>query len=125
MLHPNAVRVVQVDGKAVEEQTISGISLFFFMYMLVAGGTLLLLTVDGFDLETNLTAMLACLNNIGPGLGMVGPMGNFSAFSDFSKLILSANMLLGRLELYPLVLLMMSAAHVRGHEKKQKEQTAI
>ena len=63
-----------------------------------------LISLDNFSLETNLTAVLSCLNNIGPGLAAVGPMSNFSAYSDFSKLLLSVNMLLGRLEIFPIII---------------------
>ena len=65
----------------------------------------LMISVDGYDLETSLTAVVACFNNIGPGIGAVGPMGNYSIFSGFSKLVLSISMLLGRLEIFPLIML--------------------
>ena len=89
MLHPHSVEVVMLDGKPVSEDTVAGANGFFLVYSAIALVTVLLISVDGFDFETNFTAMAACLNNIGPGLGMVGPTGNFSAFSDFSKLLLS------------------------------------
>jgi len=66
----------------------------------------LIVSLDNFDFESTFTAVVACFNNIGPGFGMVGPMGNFSEFSGLSKIVLSICMLLGRLELYPLLLLM-------------------
>ena len=69
---------------------------------------------EGFSFETNVTAVFACLNNIGPGLGLVGPMGNYSAFSDFSKLVLTANMLIGRLEIFPILALLMPTTWRRG-----------
>ena len=67
--------------------------------------SILLIALDNFSFESNLTAVLACLNNIGPGLGVVGPIENYSVFSDFSKVILTANMLIGRLEIFPILLL--------------------
>lgn len=107
MLHPRSVKLIVLDGKPVEEKTINSVSFFFVIYIGIALLTLVLLSCNGFDLETNLTAMIACLNNIGPGLNMVGPLGNYSEFSIVSKLILSVNMLLGRLEIYPILLLLM------------------
>ena len=74
----------------------------------------LLISFEPFDLETNLTAAVACFNNIGPGLGAVGPAGNFAAYSAFSKFVLSAAMLLGRLEIYPLLLVCSPSAWVRN-----------
>ena len=67
--------------------------------------SILLIALDNFSFESNLAAVLACLNNIGPGLGVVGPIENYSVFSDFSKVILTANMLIGRLEIFPILLL--------------------
>ena len=66
---------------------------------------MLAISIDGFDLESNITAVLACINNIGPGLGAVGPMGNYGGYSYFSKIVLSLNMLLGRLEIIPMIIL--------------------
>ena len=70
-------------------------------------GSLLLISLDGFDTTTNFTAVIATLNNIGPGLGMVGPTGSFAAYSGLSKLVLIFNMLAGRLEILPLLAMMM------------------
>lgn len=105
MLHPHSVEAVMLDGKPVSEETLTGANGFFLVYSAIACFCVLLLSIDGFDFETNFTAMAACLNNIGPGLGMVGPTGNFSAFSDFSKLLLSFAMLFGRLEVFPMLLI--------------------
>ena len=74
-------------------------------YMLVLLLGTLLISFDGFDTATNFTAALTCLSNMGPGLGLIGPAGNFSIFSDFSKLLMSFLMLAGRLELYPILVL--------------------
>ena len=75
------------------------------IYLLVLIGCALLISIDGHDLETNFTASLACLNNIGPGLSKVGPYGSFAFFSNYSKFILSLEMIAGRLELFPILLL--------------------
>ncbi len=106
MIHPRMVSSIQVDGKAVSRETIQSVRVYFSIYMLIVLVSTLLLSLDGMDLTTNLTAELSCFNNIGPGLGAVGPMGNFSAYSPFSKMLLSLNMLLGRLEIFPMLVLL-------------------
>lgn len=105
MLHPNAVTTVRLEGKPLPEKSIRGAHVYFSVYMLVFVISFLLLSLEGFDLVTTFTALAACINNIGPGLEVVGPMGNFAAFSPASKLLLSFNMLAGRLELFPMLLL--------------------
>ncbi len=105
MLHRRSVSVLRMDGKPLREETVSGVHLFLFLYACILCTSTLLISLDGFDFATNLTASIATLSNIGPGLNLVGPMGNFSQYSVFSKLVLSANMLLGRLEIFPLVML--------------------
>ncbi len=104
-LNPRSVIAVKMDAKALTPSVLNGVSLFFVVYMFVMGTSILLLSLDGFDIKTTSTAVIACINNIGPGLGDVGPTGNFSAFSDFGKIILSFNMLAGRLELFPMLVL--------------------
>ena len=105
MLHPNAVVTVRVEGKPLSDKHIRSVHLFITVYLLVFAVSLLLLSLEGFDLITTFTALAACINNIGPGLEIVGPMGNFAAFSNLSKLLLSFNMLVGRLEIFPMLLL--------------------
>jgi len=105
LLHPNTVKIVKLDGKRVSEDTVSGVKTFFLIYLLITAFSVLFVSLDGFDLETTSTAVFACINNIGPGFGMVGATGNYSAFSDFSKIILAFNMLVGRLEVYPMLIL--------------------
>ena len=103
--HPRAVKVVKLDGKPVDEDTIQTIFVFFFLYFAILGAAVLLICWDGFSLTTSFTAALACLSNIGPGLDAVGPMGNFAAFSPLSKWLLSLTMLVGRLEIFPILIL--------------------
>ena len=105
LTHPRAVRVVKLDGKPVEEDTIATIFVFFFLYFAMLAAAAILVCRDGFSLTTSFTAALACLSNIGPGLDAVGPMGNFAAFSSLSKWCLSLTMLIGRLEIFPLLIL--------------------
>lgn len=106
MLHPNSVNLVRMDGRRVSEETVQGIYTYMTAYCAIAICSVLILSADNFSFETNFTAVMACLNNIGPGLGMVGPTGNFAAFSDLSKLILILDMLLGRLEIFPLLIML-------------------
>lgn len=107
ILHPRAVYSVRFGGKRVEERTLSEVLGFFFMYILIFTVAVLVVSTEGKDIVTSLTSVAATLGNIGPGLGMVGPMGNFSEFSHFTKFILSMCMIIGRLEIYPILLLLM------------------
>jgi trk system potassium uptake protein TrkH len=104
-LHPNAVRKVKMDGKQLTHDVIRSTNIFLVLYIAVFVCSLLLITLDEFDLVTNFTAVAATLNNIGPGLELVGPTANFSIFSYPSKCILIFDMLAGRLELFPLLIL--------------------
>ena len=103
-IHPRLVKNIYIDGRKVKDETVQGVKVYLVSYVLVLMISLLIISLDGFDLETNFTAVMATLNNIGPGLSMVGPAGNFSGFSVLSKYILSFDMLAGRLELYPLLI---------------------
>ncbi len=103
MLHPRSVAVVKLEGKAVDEPTIHGSTVYFAVYSAIFFVFLLLLSLEPFDFESTFTAVSACFNNIGPGLGAVGPASSFAAFSAPAKLLLSAAMLLGRLEIFPLL----------------------
>lgn len=105
MTHPRSVRAIKMNGKTLEEGTIKGVYLFLSLYCCIALASFLLISIDGMSIETNLASMLSCLNNIGPGLDSTGPMSNYSAYSGFSKIILSINMLLGRLDIFPILLL--------------------
>ena len=105
MLHPREVRRVQMDGKRVDAATTKAVYSFFFLYVLIIVVTGLLISVDGYDFTVNFTAALSSMSNIGPGLSIIGPTGNFAIFSTFSKIVLTIVMLLGRLEIYPLVIL--------------------
>lgn len=103
--HPKQVKKIVMDKRVVEHEVVRRINGFLFAYILVFIGSLLLICLDGFDFTTNFTAVVATLNNIGPGLGVVGPDGNFAPFSDFSKYVFMFNMLAGRLELFPMLVL--------------------
>ena len=105
VMHPNSVRIIHVDGERVSTETAGAVSAYMLVYFIVTAVAILLISLDGMSFETNFTAVVACLNNIGPGLGGVGPMENYSAFSWLSKLILTLSMLIGRLEIYPILLI--------------------
>ena len=105
MLHPNAVTPVRFEGKAMNDRNVRTVYQYITVYLLVFVVSFLLLSLEGFDLVSTFTALVACINNIGPGLEMVGPVGNYAQFSAFSKLLLSFDMLIGRLEIFPMLLL--------------------
>lgn len=105
MLHPRSVSQVKFEGKTVDDTTLNGVSTYFAVYAMILTAVFLILSVEPFDFETNFSAAVTCFNNIGPGFGTVGPMGSFAGYSDLSKIVLSFAMLLGRLEIYPLLFL--------------------
>ena len=105
IVHPGRVEVVRVNGRAVEEKVLENTSAYLAAYMLIIAASFFLISVDGCSVTTNLSAVLACFNNIGPGLEAVGPTCNFSGFSVFSKLVLIMDMLAGRLEIFPILIL--------------------
>ena len=105
LIHPQKVDAITMNGKIVPEETVNQILSFFGCYMLILAFCVLAVSLDGFDFESTVTSVVACLSNIGPGLGVCGPMGSFADFSDLSKIILSGAMLIGRLEIYPILIL--------------------
>ncbi len=113
-LHPRAVGVVKLEGKRVDDATVSSVGVYLALYFILLFGAFLVLSLESFGVETNFSAVVACLNNIGPGLGAVGPAGNFAAYSDLSKLTLSAAMLFGRLEIYPLLFALTPSVWMRN-----------
>lgn len=104
LLHPRSVKTLKLEGKRLDENTLSTTASYLMMYSACLVVVFLLLSFDNFDIETNISATVACFNNIGPGLGVVGPAGNYFGYSHFSKYVLSAAMLLGRLEIFPLLI---------------------
>ena len=109
-VHPKSVNTIKLDGRTVSDSVLNGVQSFFFMYILVLIVSVLLISFDGYDLETNLTAVLSAVSNIGPGFNLVGPTRNFSIFSDFSTFVLSMDMLIGRLEIFPMLMLVAPSA---------------
>ena len=107
LLHPRSVKVLTMDGKPIGRETIQGVQGYMMVYFFVTVISMLLVSLDNFDLTTTITAVEATLNNIGPGLNLVGPAENFALFSPMSKIVLTLDMLLGRLELFPVLILLM------------------
>lgn len=107
LLHPRSLKKLKMDGHAIEHETVRSTNVFLIVYVLIFVFSVLLVGFDGHDLITNFTGVAATLNNIGPGLELVGPTQNFSVFSGGAKLVLIFDMLAGRLEIFPLLLLFM------------------
>lgn len=104
-INPRSVETVKVDKQTVEEPVVKSVSVFFATYIIVLAVSALIVSLDGRDLTTTFTSVIACIGNIGPGLGAVGPTGNFANFSILSKIVLSFDMLAGRLELIPMLMI--------------------
>ena len=104
-IHPKRIRVLKLEGKALEHSVVHSCNTLLMAYIVIFVVSLLLICLDGFDMTTNFTAIAATLNNIGPGLNMVGPTGNFSEFSTLSKFVMMFDMLAGRLEIIPMMIL--------------------
>lgn len=105
LIHPRSVKVLKFEGKTIEHTVLRSINTYLVTYALIFVVSLLLISLENLDLTTNFTAVAATFNNIGPGLAQVGPTGNFYGFSAFSKYVLMFDMLAGRLELFPMLLL--------------------
>jgi trk system potassium uptake protein TrkH len=105
-LHPKSVKKIKIDGKPVEHEVVRAVNVYFITFMIIFTFSVLLVSFEGKDLVTNFTAVAATINNIGPGLELVGPMENFGKFNIFSKYVLMFDMLAGRLELFPLLILL-------------------
>ena len=104
-LHPQVVAPVRMDGKLLNHETIRTTNVFMGAYFFIFVVSFLLISLDGFDMVTNFTAIAATLNNIGPGLAQVGPMMNFGSFTNPAKLVMIFDMLAGRLEIFPMLVL--------------------
>ncbi len=106
VVHPQKVQVVRLNGHAVDEKVLQNTNAYLAAYAITVVFSFLLISVDGFSITTNLSAVLACFNNIGPGFDAVGPTCNYSAYSAFSKIVLTWDMLAGRLEIFPMLILL-------------------
>ncbi len=111
IITPKAIVTVRLESKPVNKQTLNSTRIYAAAYMLLICVFTLLLSLDGLDLTTNFTAVLTCFNNVGPGLGLVGPASNFGVYSDWAQVLLSIAMLTGRLEIFPMFLLFARSSH--------------
>lgn len=107
IVHPREIKKIRMDGHAIEHEVIRNTNVFLAMYFLILIGSVFLVSLDGNSFTTNVTAVIATLNNIGPGLDMVGPAGNFAFYSAGSKFVLMFDMLAGRLELFPIMIMLL------------------
>ncbi len=105
MIHPRNIYKVSVDGRKVEHEVVRSVNVFLVAYIMVFVTSVFIVSMDEFDFMTNFSAVAATINNVGPGFNAVGPMENFSIFSSPQKLVLIFDMIAGRLELFPLLLL--------------------
>lgn len=106
MLHPKAVNIVKINGQKISSDTMQGVYVYFMAYVFVLIGSVLIVSIDNFDFATTFSAVLTEMNNIGPGISQVGPVENFYKFSGLSKLVFCLDMLIGRLEVFPFLLLL-------------------
>lgn len=104
MLHPRSVKVSRFEGKSLDSNTLSSVNSYLAVYTMLFCVFVLIIGFNGFDIETTVSAVSACFNNIGPAFGIAGPVGSYADFSVFSKIVLSMAMLFGRLEIYPIIL---------------------
>ena len=105
IVHPRSVNLIKLDGYKVEEDVVRGVTGYIVVYVLLLLGSFILISFDNYDFTTSLTSVVTCLGNVGPGFAMVGPVENFSFFSGFSQLVLCFDMLVGRLEIFPIIML--------------------
>ena len=104
-IHPKSIKKIQMDEKPIDHETVRTVNVYIITFMVLFVASVFLVSFDGTDLITGFTAVAATINNIGPGLELVGPAENFGFCSDFSKYVLMLDMLAGRLELFPLLLI--------------------
>lgn len=107
--HPQSVNMMTMDGNAVSRETVSRCGAFFAAYIIAMIASVMFISLEGYSLETNISAVIACINNVGPGLDIAGPTESFSFFSVPSKIVLMLNMLMGRLEMFPILILLSPA----------------
>ena len=105
VLHPQKVQIVRNNGQMVDEKVLENTNAYLAAYVVIVLLSFIVISLDGFSITTNISAVLACFNNIGPGFDAVGPTCNFAAYSPLSKIVLIADMLAGRLEIFPILIL--------------------
>ena len=106
MLHPKSVTIVQINGRKISRDTMHSVYIYFICYILILMGSVFLVAFNNYDFTTTFSAVLTTLNNVGPGLSQIGPVENFYDFSALSKIVFCLDMLVGRLEIFPYLLLL-------------------
>ncbi len=117
MIFPRSVSKIRLEGKPVDESIVRSVLSYFAIYIICLMGAFLLIAFEPFNFETNVSAVVTCFNNVGPGFAAVGPMANFSNYTDFSKIVLSFAMLLGRLEIFPLIVIFSPHSWMKKNNK--------
>ena len=127
-IHPKSIKKIKVDGKPVEHEVVRSTNVYFITFMILFVLSVFLVSLEGKDLVTTFTAVATTINNVGPGLEQVGPMANFAHLTNLSKIVLSFDMLAGRLELFPLLILfhpsLWKDAVNQGVRRRKKEKNA-
>ena len=118
LTHPRSVKTIIFDGQRVTNETFQGTIAYFIVYVIIFAISLLIVSADKNDLITDFSSIVATFNNIGPGLGKVGPTGNFSSYNSLSEIVFIINMLLGRLEIFPIICLLTPSVHKKHFRKK-------
>jgi len=114
IIHPRCVKKVHFEGKSISDNMIKAVLSYLAAYVFIVAVSFVLISIDNFDAGTNFSAVMATFNNIGPGIGMVGPTGNYGAYSNFSKIVLVFDMLVGRLEIFPMLILFSPRIYKKG-----------
>ena len=125
MLSPRSVSSVHLNGKKIDETAVRKVSVYFFLYIILIVAGFLLVSFESWGMETNFSAVVACMNNIGPGFGLVGPTGNYAMYSDFSKVVLALIMLFGRLEIYPILFVFSRTSKRHRSDRPERTERAI
>lgn len=115
IVHPRSVNLIKLDGYKIDSEVTRSVASFIILYILILLGSFIVISLNGFDFATNMTAVTTCLSNVGPGLNMAGPTENMAFFSPFSKLVLCLDMLLGRLEVFPILMLFTPSIWKKGY----------
>ena len=115
IVHPRSVNLIKLDGYKIDSEVTRSVASFIILYIFILLGSFIVISLNGFDFATNMTAVTTCLSNVGPGLNMAGPTENMAFFSPFSKLVLCLDMLLGRLEIFPILMLFTPSIWKKGY----------
>lgn len=115
IVHPRSVNLIKLDGYKIDSEVTRSVSSFIILYVFILLGSFVIISLNDFDFATNMTAVTTCLSNVGPGLNMAGPTENLAFFSPFSKLVLCLDMLLGRLEIFPILILFTPSIWKKGY----------